>query len=328
MGKSAFLNDLSRFIRMKGLSLATEKTYLTWIKQYIRFHKLSHPKDLDSQHVIEFLSHLANNLNVAINTQRTALNALAFLYNQYLKQPLGDLGFHYAKKGPRIPDVLNATEVERILSFLTERDRLIFSLLYGSGLRISECLRLRVKDIDLEQHAITVHDGKGGKHRKTLLSRSLIPSIRSFIQHALTLQEEDNKKGIGPSLPFALGKKYPNAYRQPAWMFIFPSTTICKHPVTDVLCRHHLHPSVPRKILKGAVHKSKIFNKRINCHTFRHSFATQLLKSGQDIRTVQELLGHTDVSTTQIYTHVLGEHFAGTTSPMDMLGAGIYNQSR
>lgn len=192
------------------------------------------------------------------------------------------------------------------------------SLLYGSGLRVSECLRLWVQDIDLEHLSITVKDGKGRKDRQTLLSRSLVPMLKQRIEQARALQQQDNLRGIGPSLPFALGRKYPSAYRQPGWMYLFPSTCLCAHPLTGVLCRHHLHDSVIRKALQPAVVASGI-RKKVNCHTFRHSFATHLLQSGYDIRTVQELLGHNDVATTQIYTHVIGQHYAGTVSPLDKL---------
>ena len=319
MARSPFLNQIREYMRMRGYSMRTEKTYLYWIKNFIRYHNRQHPNVLSSEHVVAFLSYLANRRDVAINTQKTALNALAFLYNQFLKQPLGDLGFTHAQKERRLPSVLSQQEVQLILANLDFRNRVIFSILYGSGLRVSECLRLRIQDIDLQNLSLTVRDGKGGKDRKSLLSPSLINPINELIAKATALQETDNAVGIGPSLPYTLGKKYPSAYRQIGWMHLFPSSTICKHPVTGVLCRHHLHDSVARKALKIAVKKANLINKRINCHTFRHSFATELLQSGRDIRTVQELLGHSDVSTTQIYTHVLGQHFAGTKSPLDQL---------
>lgn len=319
MAKSPFLNQIRQNLRMRGYSLRTEKVYLYWIKDYIRYHKLQHPIGLTGDHVVAYLSYLANSRDVAINTQKSALNALAFLYNQFLNQPLGDLGFKYAKRQRRLPIVLSAQEVQMILKTLSGRDKIVFSILYGSGLRITECLRLRIQDIDFHKGSLTVRDGKGGKDRQTILSSSLTMSLEGLITQAIELQQKDNLQGIGPSLPHMLGKKYPNAYRQPAWMFVFPSTAICKHPVTNQLCRHHLHDSVPRKALKAAVQSCGLNRKKISCHTFRHSFATQLLQNGRDIRTVQELLGHTDVATTQIYTHVLGQHFAGTSSPLDSL---------
>jgi len=317
--RSPFMQQLQQNMRMCGYSMRTEKTYLYWIRDYIRFHNRQHPTNLSSEHVVQFLSYLANSRDVAINTQKTALNALAFLYNQFLNQPLGDIGFNYAKRQRKIPIVISTHEVQAILKQLSQRDRIIFSLLYGSGLRITECLRLRIKDIEFDHSSIIVHDGKGGKDRKTILSPLLHNSLKELIQDATQLQAQDNQRGIGPSLPHMLGKKFPNAYRQPAWMFIFPSTTICQHPITGKACRHHLHDSVPRKALKKAVAGAGLNTKKINCHTFRHSFATELLRAGRDIRTVQELLGHSDVSTTQIYTHVLGQHFAGTNSPLDNL---------
>ncbi len=319
MSKSIFLTQLRQHIRMRGYSMRTEKTYLYWGKDFIRFNNRQHPTVLSADHVVAYLSYLANKRDVAINTQKTALNALAFLYNQFLNQPLGDLGFNYANKQRRLPIVLNKDEVKLIFHQLSGVYKLIFSILYGSGLRISECLRLRIQDIDFHNNSLVVRDGKGGKDRNTILSPSIFPDIKATIVKVLDIQGKDNKSKIGPSLPHMLGKKYPSAYRQPAWMFLFPSTTICKHPITGTACRHHLHDSVPRKALAKAVHACGLNTKKINCHTFRHSFATELLINGRDIRTVQELLGHKDVTTTQIYTHVIGQHFAGTSSPLDNL---------
>ncbi|MFT2112464.1 integron integrase [Marinomonas sp. 2405UD68-3] len=319
MSSSPFLNFIRNELRLRGYSLKTEKSYLYWIKYFIRFHKLQHPHNMGAEEVKTFLSFLAVEKNVAINTQKSALNALAFLYNKLLDQPLGDLGFQHAKQGRRLPIVLESSDVQKILTVLNERNHLIFSLLYGSGLRISECLRIRIQDINLDQGSLAVRCSKGNKDRTTILSRKLSESLNKQKKYAHLIQQSDNAKGYGPSLPFALSKKYPNAFRQFNWMYLFPSASISPHPITGELCRHHLHESVPRKVLKKAVAVTNILEKRVNCHTFRHSFATHLLMSGQDIRTVQELLGHNDVSTTQIYTHVIGQHFAGTNNPLDQI---------
>lgn len=319
MSSSPFLNFIRGELRLRGYSLKTEKSYLYWIKYFIRFHHLKHPNSMGAEEVRDFLSFLAVKKHVSINTQKSALNALAFLYNKLLDQPLGDLGFQHAKQGRRLPIVLEVKEIQKILSCLNERDHLIFSLLYGSGLRISECLRIRIQDINLEQGSLAVRCSKGNKDRTTILSRKLAEALNKQKVYVQKVLQEDNQKGYGPSLPFALAKKYPNAFRQLSWMFLFPSTSISPHPLTGELCRHHLHDSVPRKALKKAVYAAKIIEKRVNCHTFRHSFATLLLMAGRDIRTVQELLGHNDVSTTQIYTHVIGQHFAGTDSPIDLI---------
>ncbi len=318
MAKSAFLQAVSEDIRLRGYSIRTEHSYLYWIKSFILFHQKKHPQQMGAEEVKNFLSWLANHRHVAVNTQKVALNALVFLYHKFLKLELGELGFKHAVKQRSLPVVLSSAEVAAVLQHLKGLPLLVVSLLYGSGLRVSECLRLRVQDIDLEHLSITVRDGKGRKDRQTLLSRSLVPMLKQRIEQALALQQQDNLRGIGPSLPFGLGRKYPSAYRQAGWMYLFPSTCLCAHPLTAVLCRHHLHDSVIRKALQPAVVASGI-RKKVNCHTFRHSFATHLLQSGYDIRTVQELLGHNDVATTQIYTHVIGQHYAGTVSPLDKL---------
>lgn len=314
---SPFLELVKRDIRLRGYSIRTEKAYMQWIRQYICFNNKQHPKDLGTGEVKAFLSFLATERHVAINTQKVALNALVFLYHKVLGQDLGDLGFTLATKQRSLPVVLSQGEISAILNQLQGRNRLIIEMLYGSGLRISECLRLRVKDIDLHRCSVTVKDGKGNKDRQTLLSPRLITELEQSIESALVLQKTDNEQDVGPSLPFAVGRKYPNAYKSPGWAFIFPSTTLCEHPVTGITCRHHLHQSVIRKALQTSVTKAGIVKKKVNCHTFRHSFATHLLEAGTDIRTVQELLGHNDVKTTQIYTHVIGQHYAGTQSPLD-----------
>ena len=325
---SKFLEEIRRHMRMRGYSLKTEKAYLYWIKYFICFNKLKHPKDMGENEVTSFLSYLANEQYVAINTQKVALNAMAYLYNQFLQTPLGDLGFSYAKKTRKLPSVLTPNEIQLILSHLSGTNHTIFSLLYGSGLRVNECLRLRVQDLDLNNLCLTVRDGKGKKDRVTLLSPVVITPLKLQIKKASSIQKNDNKQGIGPYLPNALGKKYPNAFRQIAWMYIFPSATIRRHPLTNQLCHDHLHDSSPRKALKRAAQQAKMFNKRVTCHTFRHSFATELLRSGHNIRTVQELLGHSDVATTQIYTHVIGDHFAGTVSPLDKISVNYRKENQ
>lgn len=316
---SAFLDSVRAEMRLRGFSLKTEKSYLYWITFYIRFNKRCHPSELDPREITRFLTYLAVERHVTSNTQKIALNALVFLYRKILQREVGDLGFKLATKQRQLPTVLTPDEVRRILDQLSGRNRLILALLYGSGLRVNECLRLRVQDIDLERECLIVRDGKGNKDRQTLLGRSLMQSLRETITEAIRIQQQDNEHGVGSSIPPALAKKYPNAWRNPAWAFVFPSTGLCRNPYNGVLCRHHLHDSVVRKFLAEAARKAGVVNKRVKCHTFRHSFATAMLAGGADIRTVQELLGHNDVSTTQIYTHVLGKHYAGSSSPLDRI---------
>ncbi|MCL4163606.1 UNVERIFIED_CONTAM: hypothetical protein GTU68_035165 [Idotea baltica] len=268
--------------------------------------------------VVAFLDHLANERNVSIATQKIALNSIMFMYNKILDQPIKNMNFIRASKHRRLPTVLNPGEVNLLIEQLEGLHKLIVQMMYGSGLRVSEALSLRIQDIDFDKNSVTIHNGKGGKDRVTLLSQNLNDALKKQIMVALDLQKSDNQNGIGPSIPIALGRKYPSAFKTSGWMFMFPSTTTCKHPVSNKLCRHHLHHTVIRKALNKAKIKTNI-SKRVTCHTFRHSFATHLLESGTDIRTLQELLGHSDVKTTQIYTHVVGQHYAGTQSPLDKI---------
>lgn len=315
--KSQFIERIRADMRLRGYSLKTEKTYLTWIYSYIYFLKKRHPPEVDVSEIKNYLTYLAVERHVAVNTQKVALNTLVYLYRKFLQIEVGDLDFTLASKQRYLPTVLTPHEIKQILDQLHGRNRLIIELLYGSGLRVNECLRLRVQDIDLNRFSLVIRDGKGRKDRQTILSPRLGATLSKQIEAAIELQREDNKHGIGSSLDPSLRRKFPAANKTPGWAFIFPSSGWCRHPLDNILCRHHLHDSVVRRFLRVAVKQAGIDRKRVVCHTFRHSFATQMLASGSDIRTVQELLGHNDVSTTQIYTHVLGKHYAGSVSPLD-----------
>ena len=316
--KSPFIESIRRTMRLRGYSIRTEKSYLYWVRFYIRFHQYRHPKDMGKDEIVQFLDFLASDRNVTANTQRIALNALMFLYSKILEQPVTNLGFRLASKPRYLPTVLTAREAILIIDQLKGLHKLAVQLMYGSGLRVSEALRLRVQDIDFEKNSITIRGGKGNKDRVTLLSERIQNELLIQIDNAIKVQQGDNNNGIGPSMPDALGRKYPGAFRQESWMFVFPSKLLSRHPINGRLCRHHLHATIIHKALKRAKEAAKI-NKRVTCHTFRHSFATHLLEAGTDIRTVQELLGHSDVKTTQIYTHIIGKHYAGTSSPLDRI---------
>jgi integron integrase len=316
---SKFLESLRQNMRLRGYSLSTEKTYILWIKRFIHFTGEEHPQSVDLSQITAYLTYLASERHVSVNTQKTALNALAYLFEKFLKREMGDLGFKLATRQRQLPTVLVPSQVGQILSMLSGRNRLIIELLYGSGLRVSECLRLRIQDVDLNRLSLNVRDGKGRKDRQTILASKLKSGLEGQIAKAIEVQKKDKEQGIGSSMNPALQIKYPKAPYTPAWAFIFPSSRWCAHPLTGETCRHHLHSSVVRKFLQIAVRQAGIDKQRVGCHTFRHSFATQMLLSGSDIRTVQELLGHNDVSTTQIYTHVLGRHYAGTSSPLDSI---------
>lgn len=316
---SPFIEKIRSEIRLRGYSMATEKTYLLWIRRYIYFIKKRHPSEVPPDKIRDYLTYLAAERHVSINTQRLALNALVFLYTRILNIEVGELGFERATKPRHLPTVLSAAEVSSILAQLHGRNKLIIQLMYGSGLRVSECLGLRLQDLDLEHCSLIIRNSKGNRDRTTILSPVLIPILQEYSGKAVQLLEKDVAKGVGSAIPSALARKYPNAWREEKWAYLFPSSGLCTHPIDGILCRYHLHPSVVRRFLKEAVGKAGIRNKRISCHTFRHSFATEMLRNGTDIRTLQELLGHRDVSTTQIYTHVIGRHYAGTRSPLDQL---------
>ena len=307
-------------IRRKYFSRRTEQAYVHWIKRFIFFHGNRHPRDMGEAEVTAFLNDLAATRNVAGGTLNQALSALLFLYKEVLGRDLAWLdGLVRAKRPPRLPTVLTRTEVEAILAQLTGVRWLIASLLYGAGLRVMECLRLRVKDVDLEYRQILVRDGKGEKDRVTMLPERLVEPLRAHLHRVKGLHARDLKEGYGEvNLPYALARKYPRAGREWAWQFVFPSKHRSADPDDGVLRRHHLYESVPQRAVHDAVRAAGIA-KHVSCHTLRHSFATHLLEAGYDIRTVQELLGHSDVSTTMIYTHVLNKGGRGVKSPLDRL---------
>lgn len=320
MAQSAFLESIRQVLRTKHYSFQTEKTYLTWIKRFILFNKKQHPKDMGEQEVTNFLTHLAVNRHVTASTQNLALCAIVFMYKHVLHRELTLLPDTVRARAPkRVPTVLSHDEAIRIINTMSGHYKLMFSLLYGCGLRKSELLRLRIKDIDFDSKNIFVFRGKGGKDRVTMLPNGLVTQIKFQIEKVRDIHDKDLAEGGGKtSLPSSLARKYPYAITDFKWQYLFPSTVRCKHPVDGYYCRHHLHWTTLSKTLRKAVNQSAI-NKHVTAHTFRHSFATELLKSGTDIRTVQELLGHADLKTTQIYTHVIGQHSSGTTSPIDKM---------
>ncbi|HSB41277.1 MAG TPA: integron integrase [Methylomirabilota bacterium] len=314
------LDRMRAALRTRHCSPRTEKAYVGWIRRFILFHDKRHPAAMGAPEITRFLSALAVQRNVAASTQNQALSALLFLYREVLKQELPWLDdLVRAKTRERIPVVLTRDEVQAVIDGLDGPPRLVALLLYGAGLRLLEALRLRVKDVDFARNQITVRSGKGGKDRVTMLPAAVRRDLAKHLEVVLAQHEADLRAGAGwVELPWALARKYPRAGREWIWQWIFPATRIYVHRDSGQRRRHHLHESVLQRAVKEAVRGTGI-PKRATCHTFRHSFATHLLEDGADIRTVQELLGHRDVATTMIYTHVLNRGPAGVLSPADRL---------
>ena len=305
-------------IRARHLSYRTEKTYLYWIRRFIRFHKMRHPRDMAAPEIEEFLTSLAVINKVSAATQNQALAGLLFLYRDVLDFDLPWLANVVRAKLPQhLPVVLTRSEVQKVIAHLRGTEWLIASLLYGSGMRVTECLQLRVKDLELTRREILIRDAKGQKDRVTVLPDALVPHLRDHLARVRVLYDADREARLpGVSLPYALRRKYPNAATSWVWQWVFPSRVFCRDPYSGEQVRFHLHRQNIQRSVQIAIRAAGI-EKPASCHTFRHCFATHLLEDGYDIRTVQELLGHADVKTTMIYTHVLNRGGRGVKSPLD-----------
>lgn len=315
---SKLLDQVRDQCRSLHYSIRTEEAYLKWIREFIVFHRKRHPALMGATEISRFLSHLARERNVAASTQNQALSALLFLYRQVLNEPIEWVdNVERAKKPQRLPVVFRREEVRTLLSHLRGEMWLMASLLYGSGLRLMECLRLRVKDVDFPRLQITVREGKGNKDRVTVLPSSLSEPLQKHLVRVKAMHEADLREGFGRVyLPFALARKYPNAEKEWGWQYVFPASKRSVDPRTGNIQRHHLAETTLQKAVKEAIRRAGIHSPS-SCHTLRHSFATHLLEDGYDIRTIQELLGHADVQTTMIYTHVLNKGGKGVKSPLD-----------
>jgi len=315
---SELMNEVRSALRARHYSRRTEQAYCLWVRRFIRFHGLRHPVGLGEPEINAFLTYLAREAHVSASTQTQALSALLFLYRHVLGRPVGDLGDVIRARRPRrLPVVLTRDEAMAVLTRLDGDVRLMAGLMYGAGLRLSECLRLRVQDIDFERCEIVVRDGKGGKDRVTMLPQSLSPALKAHLRAVKQLHQRDLAAGWGRvELPDALERKYPKAPWEWRWQWVFPQRGRWHDKATGVQGRHHVHETVVQRAVKEAVRSSGVV-KRAGCHTLRHSFATHLLEAGYDIRTIQELLGHKDVRTTMMYTHVLNRGGLGVRSPVD-----------
>ena len=311
------LDQMREALRLKHYSHRTEEAYSDWVRRFILFHNKRHPAEMGAPEIQAFLAYLAGEKKVSASTQNQALSAILFLYREVLHKEIEPILLSSAKRPEHLPTVLTREEVLRLINQLSGTHKLMAQLLYGSGLRLMEGIRLRVKDIDFDYKTITVRDGKGEKDRIVPLPETVVPELRRQIERVRLLHEEDLAAGFGEVyLPYALAEKYPNAAREFIWQYLFPAPRRSLDPRSGQERRHHIDPSGLQRAVKSAAQQSDI-QKRVTCHTLRHSFATHLLQNGYDIRTVQELLGHKDVRTTMIYTHVLQRGGLAVRSPLD-----------
>lgn len=327
MSASPFMQKVRGTLRFRQMALATEKTYCYWIRFFLRYNNYSSPDRIRSEDVTAFLTHLAVHRKVSPNTQNQAFNAILFLFRHVLEKPLENVSAVRAKEPQRIPVVLSAGEVLKVLDRLPDFYRTMIELAWGAGLRKMEILRLRIKDVDFDRQCITVREAKGRKDRVTVLPRRAVPGLESAIRRSVHYHHLDCEEGFGTvEMPYALAKKYPNHARNLAWKFVFASGVRGIDPISGEERRHHVHPTALSRHLRNAVLAAGV-RKKVSCHTFRHTFATQLLEAGYDIRTIQELLGHSDPKTTQIYTHVLKRGGNAVISPADRVESpqGFYS---
>ncbi|MBI5291241.1 MAG: integron integrase [Chloroflexi bacterium] len=319
-GKEKRLLDQYRdAINLKHYSPRTGDTYILWTREYILFHNKRHPKEMGAPEINQFLTYLASEKKVSASTQNQALSAILFLYRHVLHIGLDEasLSEFRPQRAKNVPTVLSKDEARRVIGNMTDVYKIIAQVLYGGGLRVMETMRLRVKDIDFDNHQIIVRDGKGEDDRVTMLPDAVIQPLQLHLKYVKIIHEKDLADGYGSVyLPYALDRKYSNANKDWIWQYIFPAPDLSKDPHTGIIRRHHIHESTVQKAVKEAARLAKI-NKHVTPHTFRHSFATHLLQNGYDIRTVQELLGHKDVKTTMIYTHVLNRGGLAVRSPLD-----------